>query len=149
MIHTTRCPAVIAAARSASVGTSLIAGSVSYPVTVCPAASIRARMLPPMRPRPTMPMCMSSSRAAVTVLAAGRPGERWLPGEPDRHEEVAEVVRALPLEALLPGEHGGLARVGEGHADEVGGQRAQAVEQVARVERGDDVLSDERRLEDL
>src|SRR5690606_36441878 len=131
-----------AATRSARVATSVVFGSMSNPVTSIPAARRRSAMFPPMRPRPTMPMCIWIPLSKLVSLCRSA-------RETDRHQQIAERGLVVALELRLTGHDGRLRRMGERHPDERGGQRPETVEKVERVERGRDVLAGEGRLERL
>src|SRR3954470_12128592 len=140
MTHTMRGP-WRTAARSARVATSETSGFVSYPTTSMPAPRRRMRMLLPMRPRPTRPICMWVYLRESAQQQVGL-------------QQVAVVVRRRLVLARLAGdEHGaGLVRVlrlGERDPDELRVHRAEAVEQELGLEGDHGVRPVEQRFDVL
>src|SRR5699024_10586145 len=71
------------------------------------------------------------------------------PSDPHRHDQVPVRGVGVALERGLAGHHRRLDRIGEGQTREVGAQRAETVEQEARVEADHQVLAGQVRFEDL
>ena len=61
MIHTTRGGVPICSTMAVRLSTSESSAFMSYPMTVWPASRRRSRMLPPILPSPTSPICMVRS----------------------------------------------------------------------------------------
>src|SRR5690242_9889503 len=116
-----------------------------------PALRKRSRMLPPILPRPTSPMCTVTSpdlwlvrphagcwgqpATALIVRQAGVPGP-VVPasaGQPDGHEQVAVAVVVVALELRLARDHRRLGRDREREPGERGTQGTEAVQQERRV----------------
>src|SRR5699024_11714173 len=85
---------------------------------------------------PLLPGCSRPTRKR-SVLA----------GETDRHEQILEIsIVIVGFEGILPGEQHRFRSVSERETNEVCFDRAQTIEQVARVECGFDVFPDEEGL---
>src|SRR5690625_4951235 len=113
-----------------------------------PPPRIRRRMLLPIRPRPMSPMCMILQFFPL-LPGCSRPtrGRSVLAGETDRHEQILEIsIVIVGFEGILTGEQHRLRSVSEREANEVGFDRAQPIEKVARVESGLDVFPNEEGL---
>src|SRR5690625_264071 len=110
-----------------------------------PPPRIRRRMLLPIRPRPMSPMCMILQFFPLLPGCSRPTRERSvLAGETDRHEQVLEIsIVIVGLEGILTGEKHRLRSVSERESNEVCFDRAQAVEQVARVECCFDIFPDQ------
>src|SRR5690625_3186393 len=90
---------------SSSEPTSLTSGLGSKPVTSMPAARIRARMLKPIFPRPTIPKCTSDLPSEFGVLFCffaylhyNTRNRHRLITKANGHQEVAEVILDLTFE---------------------------------------------------
>src|SRR3954463_5830751 len=158
--------------------TSLMSGFLSYPVTSTPPLRRRWRMLPPILPRPTSPMCTVISCpvrpgtpallwrsvgvdptpatglivrqvAAAPVAPACRGPVVESAGEADRHQQVAVAVVVVALGLGLAGEDGGLLRHRERQPGERRAERPEPVQEEGRVERDREVLAVQRTLDRL
>src|SRR5690606_39091162 len=136
----------MAAARASRSATSVTSGFGSYPVTSMPAARNRVRMLLPIRPSPTSPMCMDAP------LRAKR--GRFSAQQQVRLQQVLVVVGSGRLaRGLARDEHGTrLVRIlglRERDAHELAVHGPQAIEQERRLERDDGVIPHEMRVDRL
>src|SRR5690348_7637207 len=124
--------------RSARLGTSDTSGLWSNPTTSCPASRKRLAMLPPMRPSPTIPSCMTPPVRRGIGSAT----------DPHRHDQVTVTGNGLPVLGSRADDRG-LHRGGE--RDEYVGrvQHREPVEQVAGVERDRERLALEVALHRL
>src|SRR5690625_453385 len=132
--HTTRGAAGSRCTSAGRSRTSLIDSSRSNPVTSIPAVRNRSRILAPIRPRPTIPMCIECSflRLAVGELA----------GEADRYQQVSEIVCVVrTFEGVLTGHQHRLGGVVQRQPYVLGAQSVQPIQQVLGVEGGRDRLT--------
>src|SRR3954466_10264113 len=111
---------------------------------------MRVRMLPPILPSPTRPMCIRDS--LLTATGGPRSGNPWPRGgsgeQPARHEQVAE--RRVAVAAVgCSADHHRLGRLGESQLHDVLVDDGQAVEQELRVEAGGDRLAVDLRVDRL
>ena len=117
----------------------------SQPMTSCLRARSWVRMLPPILPEPTSPMCIffPSRRSGRSGRGRSAPEAPSRPGGRAQAEHVVGVVRAT-VELALPAQHSWLARLGEGQSRAGVRDHAEAVEQEVWVERDLDLLTLQR-----
>src|SRR6478735_10560849 len=110
-------------------------------MTVWPALRRRVRMLPPILPRPTSPMCMAILSWVGLFQTRCRSGAQSGQGsgqQATRHQQVAEA-RDLVLAGAA--DHHRLGRLGEGELDRGLVDRRESVEEELRVEARGELLA--------